>query len=358
MSEKKFRKIIVHVGQMKTGTTQIQNTLFNNSAKLAEFSILYPAEGLQTKGHHSILRLLSGKADEFKSITEYGAPGDEAVIMRILQDAPATDTLILSSEQLFLAVQQLSEKLREFDLYLNTLSSDVRYMAYVREPVSQYPSMASQILMRSTLLPRFDWTYKLSSLVTFKNLFRERFSVRVYDRKMFKEGDVLNDFLINVVGLGTGAKGFEPAAEPNVSLSAEGMYLVQSMGLLNQLREPSNFPNHGEQMHKVASFIRWAGSKQVEYVSATLKEDVIDMIKTATHPQLELLDDNFGIRFDVPPTKPVVGPKQHALFHQLVKNVFQVDADRTAKLIDNLLSRQRLPDDFRYLLASIPLPVN
>lgn len=358
MSKHKFRQIIVHVGQPKTGTTQIQNTLFDNSAKLAKLGILYPSDGLQTKAHYGIAGMIHQPLETMHSLSKFRAPGDDAVTVKILADSPPMDTLILSAENLLVAAQENPGRFSEFDHYLSTMSSDVLYVAYLRDPISLYPSASSQTLMFSTILPQFQRAFNVAQLLTMQQLFKDRFSVRVYDRNRFKDRDVLADFLINVVGLESSTDGFECAAEINSSLSAEGMYLVQAVGFLPQLSDPSRFPKHGEDARKLASFIRRVGASSEGYVSPKLKDHIAARIGTATLPQLNKLQENFGITFDIPTSETSAVAAQNAIFFQLVNNVFHVDAGRTSMLIELLLSRPRVPKGLRTSLESIPLPVN
>ena len=95
------RRLILHPGSPKTGTSSLQNYLYRNRADLRARGILYPETGIPAskdiaKGHHEIaLRLpdgTSGAKPELDDLLE--------ALARELAAAPC-DTLILSSEALF-----------------------------------------------------------------------------------------------------------------------------------------------------------------------------------------------------------------------------------------------------------------
>ncbi len=358
MSKHKFRQIIVHVGQPKTGSTQVQNTLFDNSSQLAKLGILYPSDGLKSKAHYGIAGLIHQPPETMHALSKFRVPGDDEVTLKILKDSPPMDTLVLSAENLLDAAQRNPDKFSEFDQYLSTMSSKVLYVAYVRDPISLYPSASSQTLMSSTTLPQFERVFNAAQFLTMQQLFKDRFSVRVYDRDRFKNRDVLADFLINVIGIESSTDGFAQSANVSRSMSAEAMYLVQAVGFLPQLSDPSGFPKHGEDARKFASFIRRVDASQEGYVSSKLKDHIGARIGKATMPQMKKLQEHFGISFDIPTSEGSDFAAHNAIFFQFVNNVFHVDAERTSKLIELLISRPRAPKGLRTLLEWIPLPVN
>jgi hypothetical protein len=95
----KVRRLILHPGSPKTGTTSLQNFLFRHRGELLEKGFLYPEAGVPTaggtaKGHHHLALLMQD-----------GEPTDRVAEMmaglrREVAQSPDR-TLILSSEEFF-----------------------------------------------------------------------------------------------------------------------------------------------------------------------------------------------------------------------------------------------------------------
>lgn len=94
------KRLILHVGQSKTGTSTIQGFLAHNRRRLwREAGVLYPQAGRQSAAHHSIAAafLPSGSAGWIRR-------EDAAVLRAALDDEiadHAADTIVVSSEAFF-----------------------------------------------------------------------------------------------------------------------------------------------------------------------------------------------------------------------------------------------------------------
>jgi hypothetical protein len=87
-------EIVLHIGTHKTGTTTIQDTLFQSRAALAAHGIVYPAIG-RASGHHTL-------ATRWITLPpHYRGPRPPLALWHELADAHAggTDTILLSSEE-------------------------------------------------------------------------------------------------------------------------------------------------------------------------------------------------------------------------------------------------------------------
>ena len=352
-----FREIIVHVGQSKTGTTRIQNALAANAEKLLSQGVLYPRPRPDITAHHALVRQLCEKTDRRLERAVFGKPDDDELILAALGSNNACHTAVLSSEMLLIHFEDNSERMRAFDTRLSRLAHSVRYVAYVRDPVDRFPSVTSQTLMRSAILPRAQWAFRISEMVKLRELVGARFEIKIYDRHTFKNRDVFEDFVTDVLGADVSDLDLTTASDKsNVSLSAEGMYLVQAVALARQIADPSGFPNHDPAMQQMAQFVRRIDAGQSDYTAAKLKPGMPELIAANAADELSMLREKLDID---------LGPKVKAaklkdgnpqMYLQFVRNVFVVDPQRTASLAHQLCEHPRCPEELKFLLNRIQMP--
>jgi capsular polysaccharide export protein len=93
-------KLILHVGQSKTGTTTIQDFLWNCRKDLIREGILYPDTGRQRRAHHKIAALFLGRSKAPDWIVKEEGALLKAELMSEISGA-RPHTVILSSEVFF-----------------------------------------------------------------------------------------------------------------------------------------------------------------------------------------------------------------------------------------------------------------
>lgn len=122
-----MKKVYIHIGVGKTGTTAIQNTMMLYRKEIADQGILYPATGLNGVAHHNLVTLWQS------SFTAE----DAALYSELIRECEASEqeTILISSEKFCFAqwqfVKAVSEALTQFD---------VRIIVYVRTQVAQIES--------------------------------------------------------------------------------------------------------------------------------------------------------------------------------------------------------------------------
>lgn len=359
MTAKHFEQIIVHVGQHKTGTTHIQNTMNANSDYLLSRGVYYPSVIEGETGHHGLVRQFYDPSDKALEKDFFGSPGDDELILSALETRTDARIAVLSSEGLLTNLGANIERMRALDERLCRLAKSVRYVAYLRDPVSGFPSACSQALIRSAILPRSNWAFKLSlsPLIKLRGLVGDRLDVRVYDRTAFPGGDVMDDFLTGAIGVDIRAADLAASASnSNVSLSAEGMYLVQSIAFARQLTDPRNFPVHHAEMLQWAQFLRRVGSRQNDHRSARMKPGIAELIVSASVDEMNELRKTFGVDFGLPSGGSLDREKSRPLYYQLVRNVFVVDPDCTVALGETVRNHPKCPDALRDALARVTMP--
>lgn len=192
----KKKKLIMHVGMPKTGTSSIQKTLHKN---LNNPDIIYMP--FQSENHGGVICTLFGNEQNIlrfnrnKSEYQVGLSKKKSkdLIVRTVTSSDAS-TFIISGE----AIQTLREdNLVSMKNFLYGLFDSVEIVAYVRAPYSFISSGFQQMLKTQTNESKFEIDFP-----PYKKRFKDFFtvfgqeSIRLlkFDPKSFPEGDVVLDF--------------------------------------------------------------------------------------------------------------------------------------------------------------------
>jgi len=190
------KKIYIHIGFGKTGTTAIQSFFSKNRAELLKRDFLYPTSGLQLGGHHLLSPL--GACD---------ISGNTQVIYKQLakeiNDSPASN-IFISSENFIFAKPTLIERVqKEFEKF------DVKIIFYIR---CQYALIESVFLQWQKVgddyqgnvvnffnkhKGAFDFEQRIAPWATCFG--KDAIISRLYEKKLIGE-DVCNDIAV-VLGL-------------------------------------------------------------------------------------------------------------------------------------------------------------
>lgn len=175
------RRVFLHIGRAKTGSTAIQRALATNRRLLRVYDYAFPGRGLD---HSEILPDLSGSvADSFLEEVR-ACPGDAIISTEGLQNSDPT---------------RAREWLAGFD---------VRVIVYLREQASMLASGWAQVVHGHLETCSLEEYIRHAGVVDYCNFLKpwadafgkSNLIVRVYDRRLFPKGDVVADFL-RVVGL-------------------------------------------------------------------------------------------------------------------------------------------------------------
>lgn len=205
MSQAPARRIYLHIGQHKTGTTWIQNVLYHNRARLAAAGVCYPDLG---PCHGWPLVCLFVDPERFRRLGPHigqrrfhSRPEQMRRNRETLADA-LTDSrwskIVISGEQLcdMLKLDEVADLAKA----LRIEGVEVRVIFYAREPLAYAASMTQQRLKAGLTLkdltqkpPTPDYRRRLQKF--FRHFGKENVEIRVYDRARLKDGDVLADFM-------------------------------------------------------------------------------------------------------------------------------------------------------------------
>ena len=227
-------KILLHMGQVKTGTTALQQSLHSAADTLRERGVCYPRFGGGAIAHHLLMPLCgAGPKMPLWSLNDLG--GTEEAVRKAREAWAATcddirsnppDLLILSSE-LLLGGTDSQEKARLFEI-LSQLSTDIQPVIYIRHPVDLYRSSLQEMLKAVTRLKPPVCLQLREMVEGVEATFPQPPVFVAYDKGTLFQGNTVPDFanrflapLIGPISL--------PPSQANQGLSAEALVLMAQL---------------------------------------------------------------------------------------------------------------------------------
>lgn len=194
-SQIKKKKVYIHIGSHKTGTTSIQASLFDNRREL------------KRDGYHIVC------SESPKRMMDRGNSSGFIKKGKI-KKFPTNKNVIISSEFLF---NLNAEEIKEFIAGLNLNKHEVKVIVYLRNQVDFYMAMKSQgaknpfigrvyghnysdsdFLVTDEIISYMDYLGKVEEWE--KNVGINNVIVKIFDRTLFKNGCIVSDFC-GVIGL-------------------------------------------------------------------------------------------------------------------------------------------------------------
>ena len=195
--EQRKKRLILHIGRHKSGTTALQVFLHSNRAQLKKHDIYYPETGIIAYGHHAIPECIINRQSaidedfDFRSIELIDALHTE--LQRATQN-----TLLLSSE----SFQNIRPELvkRAFAGF------EITPVVYIRDQLNYLASAYAQLVQVTNLTLSVEDYYQqtFSKLANYElfidkwdSCFEQRLRVSLYDREHLVKGSIVDDFLVN-----------------------------------------------------------------------------------------------------------------------------------------------------------------
>ena len=294
------KKVLLHIGTGKTGTTSIQHTLDRAAGQGRLGRVAYPH--LRGKDHNFIAALYRpyGKLPRiYKSA--YGPDptpefeADVATFREGLWDVvDRNDRVIISGEYMTAFQPEDARALRD-DLHRHGVT-EVLVVMYVRDPASYYLSWLQQrVKAASRFEPPAAWRDRSFEAVrVWRNTFSE-LRVRPFDRRLLDGGDAVCDFLgvaSDFFGGDLRNAGIEVLTR-NESISAEGMVLMHRYRDQFYPEEQNIFKPDSSGIHSVLQ-----RSKAIlPQTTPRLRYEVAQMVLRNHAIELEALWDDYGIDF-------------------------------------------------------------
>lgn len=246
-------KLVCHIGTPKTASTYLQNTCQLNKDWLVRHGILYPDLKAPDANHITLFFAAAAYIHDFARHYGLHTPEDvvrfreemSEVIGRQVTEAPDhIHTMLMSSENLTGNIRSI-EGVRGLASLLQPHFDEVRIIVYLRRQDSAMLSMYAEYMRRGfsgptfdqfldrqlsldTDIPYLDYQRMLTNWIEVFGL--ESITVRLFDRAGLRDGDVLVDFLAQVLAPSElDLAELVPSSESNVSLSAPALEFLRRL---------------------------------------------------------------------------------------------------------------------------------
>jgi hypothetical protein len=247
-------KLICHIGTPKTASTFLQNTCAANPEWLEQNGLYYPDLMAPSANHitlfyanavgiHDFARDYGLKTPE--DVKDFRARLSDSVAEQVEAVSQNAHTMIMSSENLIANFKIIKEvgNLRDF---LAPHFDDIRIIVYLRRQddaiLSMYgefmrrgfkPAMTFEEFLKASLGPKTHtpYLYYRRVLSQWVEIFgKDAITVRLFDRKRLRNGDILADFMAEVLQEDApDLSGLEPSPEDNIGLSAPALEFLRRM---------------------------------------------------------------------------------------------------------------------------------
>lgn len=300
--------IYLHVGTTKTGTTSVQEFMYNNEKKLRDRGVIYPkfaGDPRHKRSNHIRMIGYAQNSDVTNSIklslglnnvAESESYREWFGKLFIQKTKDVDKTIVISSEHCSALLTDEAEIKRLHSL-LSSTGHEVKLIVYVREQVNYLKSSYSTQLKngdmgdisypsKKTIEEKYNYSLILNKWASiFK---KENMIVRVFERDKLKNKNLIHDFLDIVGGSDFDLEGLVFEESKNESLgedSAEFMRLFNKLfprvvdGELNKNRGPiasliEGVP-HGDSINYPQEFVIRLRTELAES-NAQLRRDFID----------------------------------------------------------------------------------
>ncbi|WP_171211834.1 hypothetical protein [Ruegeria sp. HKCCA5426] len=338
-----MKKLIVHIGSPKTGTTAIQNALANARETLKSSGVVYP-RGLINRisrneildNHNEILdviirdpknwgrssRLLYGDVDSERLKKTEGS--------RFLNELKGAERVVLSAELLF--GYRPDDIGKFFDLCRECGFQQPLVVAFLREPVGLYVSMAQQVLRGSAALPppsgfRMNYCGSLGKWTKRENTQLEAVAYDSVTDVVNHFGQLINEHMDTQVG-----GKLKSLPNMNKSISAEAMILLQDY----QKRFRAKGENRvTHEVNELVEVFRSLNNSSVKQSKPQAKPWVTAKINEINRDEIEALSAKFEVT--LPYSPPATAEAAPVALDESALDVRDILCEWSPKTLNNLI---------------------
>lgn len=290
-------KVILHIGQHKTGSTALQYTLAANRRRLQENGVLYPRLPGWTFAHHALFPHFFGveHCDPFilrrlgstpAAATAVSREAWKHLVSQVQREQP--DCLLLSSESFFTSAR--TEQMQTLGNMLREITDETEIVCYLRHPADfVLSSLSTQVQMDA----RFLWPapgVRREVIEAYEALQPSRIHVIKYDRSGLLGGDIVGDFMHRFVGTGVE---LPSGSRVNTSLSAEAIVVMDRFVTGNRSSRDRPMPYRQQVFRRILKYVDRAtpGFRKPELLPA-VKQSILQGCS-----DLDWLECSYGIKW-------------------------------------------------------------
>lgn len=246
-------KLVCHIGTPKTASTFLQNTCATNPRWLERHGVVYPDMLTWHPNHITLFYAASEGIHDFAR--DYGLKTAEDVVQlrrklgdgireQIAEAPRGAHTMLMSSENLTGNLKG-KQGLRNLSDLLAPHFEEMRFVVYLRRQDDALLSMYAEFMRRGFSSATFEQFLKNALgkeatvpylryrqlLTAWIEVFgQDAISVRLFDPARLRGGDVLTDFMAEVLGeVPEDLAELQPSEEANSSLSAPALEFLRRM---------------------------------------------------------------------------------------------------------------------------------
>ncbi len=234
-----MKKLYLHIGAHKTGTSALQHFFLKNRALLDHYGVYYPFTGCNSKGGHNRFFLPLNK-NKIKKREEIGHKINKlksfnSFVSDLKSEINHKDCILMSSESISTIIDHNlfeAQKLLElFDI--------VKIIYYVRrqdeaiESVYRYEVKVHSTDSLECFTIKEKWrNYYRVCINSAKLVGKENVIVRVYEKDRFTGGNIFQDFL-SCIGISFNEEFELPSHDINISLRPDELYFKRAYNSLS-----------------------------------------------------------------------------------------------------------------------------
>lgn len=228
-----MKKLVIHIGLRKAGSTTIQKFLGENFHRLRQMGCDYPKVGRNGRWSHSNI------AAEIKQSEQFDVSFGSAIELSHYIKSNQYPMTILSSEAFEPFSPNEIEKLKNI---LEDKFSETIIIIIIREPRSLIPSIYTESVLSGRWTPCFDEFFEGLFTISRLRYFAtgrkwalawgwRSIRVRLLDPNQMLNGDLLDDFM-NTAGLDLSDRRYEALKRPGSANVSPGWRVVEAMRAL------------------------------------------------------------------------------------------------------------------------------
>lgn len=237
----KPKRIILHPGLPKTGTTTIQSALHRMKDKiLSESGILYPGQEishdlkLSTAFARDPRILIPHRVAGRQNLDELVAFGAQSLSEYEIEiEMKKPETVVFSGETLS---NFLGDELSRLGQWLTRIGSEIEVLYVIRNPLSHANSVGQQVLKQGYTLSELYQSPILQNLpgrldATIQGFGKQSIRIETYEEMSSSEGGIVGSFL-DKIGMPRGdvwSETIESSSRENTSLSLASTLILDSI---------------------------------------------------------------------------------------------------------------------------------